>query len=354
MTSDFWDSYRPSLLDVAAISTVVIYQGKNLGDVLLSTPIINVLRRHGTKKIYFVVREECAQIFETMSGVECLVRKHRLLPVITSALKIRKLKPDLFIDLHGSLDSSVTSRLIGSRISIQMAGLKSRLVGRYHAVVPSRDNLFRHRIEMHLDVMRRLGYSVQSSDRTILVEGLLGSPINSTTKKIKALTPFVVIHPGTRWLFKSPNPDFWVRLINEVSSSTGMSVVLTGKQEGREGQLLDYLTQQTCGQVWGENSDLRDLAQLLKHAQAYIGVDTFTSHLANAMELPGVVLFGPSDERCWGPHPEHASLKTIVSERFPCRPCNLDGCGGGKRSDCLTSLDPVETAKQFLEISMQK
>lgn len=353
MSQDFWNSYRPTPLDVATISTVIVYQGKNLGDALLSTPIINVLQRHGVSKIYFVVKEECAQIYENMSGVECVIRKRRLVHVISSALKIRKLKPDLFIDLHGSFDSAVTSRLVGSRISIQMAGLKHRLVGRYHAVVPSKTNFLRHRIDMHLDVMRRLGYLVQSSDRKIVVEGLLGTPRNSTKKKIKNLMPYIVVHPGARWLFKSPNPEFWVGLISEVTGSTGLSVILTGKHEDREGQLLDYLTHNTCAKLWPDDSDLSDLAQLLRHAHAYIGVDTFTSHLANAMELPGIVLFGPSDERCWGPHPEQASLKTVVSQRFSCRPCNLDGCGGGKKSECLTSLDPVQTAEQFLEISSQ-
>jgi heptosyltransferase-3 len=31
----------------------------------------------------------------------------------------------------------------------------------------------------------------------------------------------------------------------------------------------------------------------------------------------------------------------ITSDAHPCRPCGLDGCGGGKVSECLTTL-PVE------------
>jgi len=33
--------------------------------------------------------------------------------------------------------------------------------------------------------------------------------------------------------------------------------------------------------------------------------------------------------------------RVIASNAHPCRPCGLDGCGGSKVSDCLTTL-PVE------------
>jgi len=31
----------------------------------------------------------------------------------------------------------------------------------------------------------------------------------------------------------------------------------------------------------------------------------------------------------------------VASDAHPCRPCGIDGCGGGKISDCLATL-PVE------------
>jgi heptosyltransferase III len=37
----------------------------------------------------------------------------------------------------------------------------------------------------------------------------------------------------------------------------------------------------------------------------------------------------------------------IVSNAHPCRPCGLDGCGGSKVSDCLTTL-PVERVHEGL------
>jgi heptosyltransferase-3 len=63
-------------------------------------------------------------------------------------------------------------------------------------------------------------------------------------------------------------------------------------------------------------------------------------HIAAAVGTPAVALFGPSSPVDWGPW--QVAHRVVASDQHPCRPCGLDGCGGGKRSDCLDSLS-VET-----------
>jgi heptosyltransferase-3 len=62
-------------------------------------------------------------------------------------------------------------------------------------------------------------------------------------------------------------------------------------------------------------------------------------HIAAAVGTPTLALFGPSSELAWGPW--RVPSRVVASTEFPCRPCGLDGCGGGKVSECLTTL-PVE------------
>jgi heptosyltransferase-3 len=70
-------------------------------------------------------------------------------------------------------------------------------------------------------------------------------------------------------------------------------------------------------------------------------------HLAAAMGTPTVALFGPSGETEWGPW---NVAHRVVTSAHSCRPCGLDGCGGGKVSDCLATLpvDAVYAAAQEL------
>jgi heptosyltransferase-3 len=64
-------------------------------------------------------------------------------------------------------------------------------------------------------------------------------------------------------------------------------------------------------------------------------------HIAAAMRTPAVALFGPSGEAIWGPWgtPRTGAHRVVASESHSCRPCGLDGCGGGKVSDCLATLE---------------
>jgi heptosyltransferase-3 len=39
--------------------------------------------------------------------------------------------------------------------------------------------------------------------------------------------------------------------------------------------------------------------------------------------------------------------RVVVSHAHPCRPCGIDGCGGGKVSECLTTLRVDDVYAQF-------
>ena len=92
---------------------------------------------------------------------------------------------------------------------------------------------------------------------------------------------------------------------------------------------------------------LKDLGALTARARLFIGVDSMPMHLAAAMGTPTVALFGPSRESEWGPWNVE---QRVVTTMHSCRPCGIDGCGGGKVSDCLTLLpvDAVHAAAREL------
>ena len=62
-------------------------------------------------------------------------------------------------------------------------------------------------------------------------------------------------------------------------------------------------------------------------------------HIARRVGTPVVALFGPSGELEWAPW--KVPHRVVASSEHPCRPCGNDGCGGGKVSECLTTL-PVQ------------
>ena len=84
----------------------------------------------------------------------------------------------------------------------------------------------------------------------------------------------------------------------------------------------------------------------------FIGVDSAPMHIAAAVGTPVVAMFGPSGDLEWAPWPgaRESENRVIVSDQHPCRPCGLDGCGGGKVSDCLVSLPPAQVFEAALTL----
>lgn len=342
----FWKQYRPKLVfDPLFANTIVIYQDKNIGDLLLITPVLEVLKKQTRALIFVVTKRGYAELIEDDAGRVRVVDRRcgGFLAAIRQALELRQQAPSVFIDLHGCFASSVTSFIVRAPLSVRMAQLKDRLTDYFHLKVPMRPGTRRHRIDQHLDVLRAVGLDVDLKYRKIYIECRHSNGVMFDDIRERLLLPerYVVIHPGSRWLFKTPQPSFWVSFIDNLIH-LGLTPVLTGSADGREGELLAYLHNETGVLNLGGKTSLSELVHVINGSSGYVGVDTFASHVASACEVSGVVIFGPSDEASWGPLNE--KLTVVVNSQFKCRPCSLDGCAGSKRSDCLISLDPVHLA----------
>jgi heptosyltransferase-3 len=108
-------------------------------------------------------------------------------------------------------------------------------------------------------------------------------------------------------------------------------------------------------------------ACLVKRARLYVGPDTAMTHIAAALGVPTVALFGPSNPVKWGPWPKHhppgtnpwhrcgsqAVRNVVLVQGSPaCVPCLLEGCDRhvDSVSDCLAALPlaKVQRAVQAL------
>jgi heptosyltransferase-3 len=148
------------------------------------------------------------------------------------------------------------------------------------------------------------------------------------------------MHAGSRWLFKCWQAERTAALVEAIVDD-GLAVVMTGAPDARERALNDAIlallppaarerTVDLTGQL-----PLSDLGALTSRARAFAGVDSAPMHIAAAVGTPTLAIFGPSSEIAWGPWQAPAR---VVTSAHPCRPCGLDGCGGGKVSECITTL----------------
>ncbi len=164
------------------------------------------------------------------------------------------------------------------------------------------------------------------------------------------------MHPGSRWLFKCWPAARTAALLDCIVED-GFDIVVTGADDERErvliAEILAGVRPATRARIVDLSAQLTlpELAALTGRARAFVGVDSAPMHIAAAMGTPVVVLFGPSGEMQWGPW--EVASRVIASDVHPCRPCGLDGCGGGKVSDCLTTL-PVARVHEGLRSLLEQ
>ena len=325
------------------------------GDVLLAAPVLSVLKAHAPKlEVDALVYDDTAPMFEghpALAQLHCIGRRWRSLGVWTRLARERALlgalrarRYDLLVHLTEHPRGAWLRRLLGVRYSVAPI---VRTRGRWWLksfthLYPIAHN--RHMVEVNLDALRRIGIQPALNERTVQFV-----PGPAAERKIDELTlpdGFVHMHPTSRWQFKcwpaARNAELADRLAAE-----GYPVVLTSAPD--ETPFIDEILGRTASKPLNLAGQLtlKELGALTARARLFIGVDSMPMHLAAAMGTPTVALFGPSGENEWGPW---GVERRVVTSTHTCRPCGLDGCGGGKVSECLTLLpvDAVHAAAREL------
>ncbi|MFC1888920.1 glycosyltransferase family 9 protein [Thermodesulfobacteriota bacterium] len=83
---------------------------------------------------------------------------------------------------------------------------------------------------------------------------------------------------------------------------------------------------------------LGEMIAVIGRCDLFFSCDTGPAHIAQALRVPTTVLFGPSNEREFGPSDHELHTLILPPEEFKCRPCVLGPCVKGKT--CMQAISP--------------
>lgn len=173
-----------------------------------------------------------------------------------------------------------------------------------------------------------------------------------------------VLHPFPMWHYKRWTREGWNALIAWLRARE-MRPVLTGGPGPEERAFCASLAASTGALDVAGRLRFGTLAALLRRARLFIGPDTSITHLAAACGTPTLALYGPSNPVKWGPWPRdceaaQSPYRMLVrpwqrsgnvillqgvqpSDLGHCVPCRQEGCQRHKTSlsRCLTELPPA-------------
>jgi len=123
----------------------------------------------------------------------------------------------------------------------------------------------------------------------------------------------VAVHPGSGSRHKCCAPTLLARVVSWLQSDDACPLVLGGPAD-------DALVARLCEACEKpppvlQQVELLSVAGILAHVDLFIGHDSGLTHLAAALHLPTVALFGPTDPRRWAPRGSHVTVLTGKSCR---------------------------------------
>ena len=349
--------YGPAdAIDLTGLKRALIIQLRHHGDVLLSSPVFTVLKNHAPAieidALVYAETREMLDLHPAISQVHVVDRrwKERAAPVrliqewrLHASLRARGY--DLLVHLSEHPRGAWLARSLGARYAVAHDFARKRDAWKrsFTHLTPLPANGRRHRVELNLDALRRIGIQPLDEERRLAL--VPGSDAERSVETLLAgeglaAKGFTHFHPGSRWHFKCWPGERAAALIDALSRR-GERVVLTAAPDEKELALIAEVRAQTRAPIadFSGKLTLKQLAALTARAKLFVGVDSAPMHIAAAMQTPTVALFGPSGDVEWKPW--MVPHRVVASGEHACRPCGNDGCGGGKVSECLTRL-PLE------------
>lgn len=357
------ESLLADAVDFSQIQRVLVVKLQHLGDVLLSTPVFSVLKQHYPHlEIDVLVYADTAVMLRhnpDISKIFCIDRnwksslRNQLKRETQLYQSLKQRDYQLLICLTDRMRGAWLARLLRPRYSVALkySFKRGRFWANSFSHTYSRARL-RHIVEAQLDALRRLGLHPGQEQRRLKM--CIPPPQAETVAKRLdeyQLKPgeFVVIHPCSRWMYKGWNVAGFAELIARLHQRGIPCVLVSGPDASELAYVQAILSKQPHGVVdLSGQLNLSELAALIGHARCFIGLDSVATHIAAAVGTASVVLFGPSNDRFWGPWQVPHRL---VTSDLSCRPCDMEGCANSKVSDCLQAITPDQVMAAYLQLT---
>jgi heptosyltransferase-1 len=288
-----------------------------MGDVLHALPAVAALREQMPEaQIGWVIEPHWASLLaaHTLQGKALVDRIHRVpvrawkarpfsLATVASILalrcELRAEKYDIAVDLQGTIRSSITGRLAGAAVFAGPAHPRETPAGFFYT--QKIETQQPHVVEQACEILgAATGLQLSPAEpvlaREIAAEawcdGIFAELPMSSRSRV------VVLSVGGGWGAKRWPPELFGAVAAALHAH-GCAVLVTAAKP--EDELAQRVVQASAGKAWSVVCDLPQLTSLLRRAALCIAGDTGPLHLAAALGIPVVGIYGPTDPARNGP-----------------------------------------------------
>jgi len=277
---------------------VVILRPLGLGDFLTGVPAYRAIARAFPEhRIVLAASAVFEPLIDLVGAIDAV---HPTLPLrpLPGALH----GADVAIDLHGRGPQSHR---------ILLAARPRKLIAFWNEEVAQSAGgaewiAAEHEVSRWCRMLTHAGIRADSRDLDLRVPP---GPLPARDRRI------TIVHPSAASEARRWPIDRWAA-VARAESAVGRVVAITGSaaERNRAMQIADRAGIPHA-QVLAGRTNLRELTALVASAGRVVSGDTGVAHLATALRIPSVVLFGPVAPACWGPPPQRPYHRALWSGR---------------------------------------
>ncbi|MCZ6677027.1 MAG: glycosyltransferase family 9 protein [Candidatus Poribacteria bacterium] len=330
--------FRYRQFDASSIRKILLIRLDRIGDMVLTTPIIQALKTGFPQATLAVLANTYnASIVQNSPFVDRL----SILPEKDChrkefMLKLYEEQFDLIFDPLLSPDLSAALfafRLRGKyRIGFAFAGRELFFNLRGPKVRGKK-----HLLEHHEDLLQAVGLSAKEILPKIHLtpEELDEADLVFQEKQINPNRPRIAIHPGGFYPSQRWFPDRFAAVAEELAISHNAQILLFGGKA--DGQALDQIQSTvTAPATIMPDLGLRGFMAALSRCDLLLCNNSGPLHIASALGVPTVSTMGPTVPHLWWPVGES---HTVLRKNLPCSPCQRGKC---KWHDCMKLITTAE------------
>jgi len=312
---------------------IVVIHLNQIGDLVFSLPLLHSLHQHCPQaEIVSILKPGLTGLLEGSASVDRLMPKQDGLSARLRLMRdLRRLAPDLLISLPRSEEAFLLTMFSRAKIKAGFANFPWDMTLDVKEHIEGHNSWYNN-----AKLLKGLGIPIAQDSYVGLLQ------VRDSQPPAGLPTRYAVISAGasSRRLIKAWDEDKFADLIVRLNKHYDLSAVLVGGADSRacNGRIKEL----ACGRrgaFQGEITDLsgrlnlKELVAVLKLSELFVGIDSGVMHLASALDLPVVGLFGPTDPFYVGPQNRKSR---VVREELDCMPCYIrPSC---RDYDCLRSL----------------
>jgi heptosyltransferase-2 len=317
---------RQPKMPLEALRRILVIRLSALGDILLTTPVLRLLRQYypGTQ-IDFVVKAAYRDLLQAHPCIDRLVLFEERQPLSQLLHTLRQTRYDVVLDLHRTLRSGLLS--YGLLARYRLAYNKRTL--RRALLVHLGWNTLRRLTpvpELYAAPLRRLGINAPLPALEMHLEPDSQKAIGTHLMHVFPTgcgRPLLALAPGARWPTKRWPVERFAAVAQELAHTRDAAVVILGGPD--DVPLAQELCHRLSVPVLNSTGtlSLMQTAALLQQCRLLLSNDSGLMHMATALKVPVVAIFGPTVQE-FGFYPFQARAQ-VVSTVLACRPCSTKG-----------------------------